>query len=59
MVRLSLHFLYKLYSFLVLVFLYVVIGMLVCKVVKKASGAEIFPNIKFWKELPFFVKVST
>ena len=29
------------------------------KFVKKAEGAEIFPNLSFWKSLPFLVKVSS
>jgi len=28
------------------------------KIVKKAEGPEIFPNIEFWKSLPGLVKVS-
>lgn len=36
---------------------YVAVGMLICKVAKKAEGEQICPNVGFWKDLPFLVKV--
>ena len=34
-----------------------VAGILFMKFVKKAEGAELCPNIAFWKALPFYIKV--
>jgi hypothetical protein len=38
-------------------FLYFVVGVVFMKFVKKKEGAEIVPNIIFWKSLPVLVKV--
>lgn len=43
----------------VLLFLYVVVGVLVMKFVKKAQGPEMILNLSFWKEFPGRVKVRT
>ncbi|XP_072029421.1 uncharacterized protein [Amphiura filiformis] len=42
--------------FVVLVFVYIVGGMVFMKVVKKAEGKEVVPNVNFWMELPNYIK---
>ena len=46
------------YSALLSLVLYFVIGALVLYFVKGARGLEAFPNYAFWKELPIYIKVS-
>jgi len=41
----------------VLVILYLVVGVIIMKTVKKAEGANLIPNVDFWKSLPSVVKV--
>ncbi|XP_057293141.1 uncharacterized protein LOC130621806 [Hydractinia symbiolongicarpus] len=41
---------------LVIIFLYVVIGVIVNKYIRKLEGEEVFLNIKFWKDFPSLVK---
>ena len=36
---------------------YFIIGSIVNYKVKGARGLEVIPNIHFWKELPFLIKV--
>lgn len=35
------------------------IGILAMKLIKKAQGLEVIPNIEFWEALPGLVKVGT
>ncbi|KAK3578738.1 hypothetical protein CHS0354_010119 [Potamilus streckersoni] len=42
--------------FFVLLLVYIVGGMLFLHYVRGAQGIETFPNLAFWKELPFLVK---
>lgn len=43
--------------FLVIVVIYLVVGVLVNKFVRGATGAELIPNRSFWAELPSLIKV--
>ena len=45
------------YRMLVLALAYVIIGVLFMKFAKKEEGVNIFPNVNFWKRLPFLIKV--
>ena len=38
---------------------YLVIGGVVMYFAKGARGIEVIPNITFWKDLPFLLKVNT
>jgi len=45
--------------FFVFVFLYIVLGIILNKYVRKLETAEYFPNIVFWREFPSLVKGGT
>ena len=38
---------------------YVVIGMIAKATVKGARGVEMIPNLNFWKDFPFLLKVNS
>ena len=46
------------YSIILAVIAYFVIGAVIMAKVKGARGMEIIPNIAFWKDLPFLIKVT-
>ena len=48
-----------LYSFICIVTVYLVGGVLFKKMYRKESGRDVVPNVTFWTELPGLVKVST
>ena len=37
---------------------YVVIGIIIQAAVRGASGVEVIPNVTFWKDFPFLIKVK-
>ena len=43
--------------FVVLVFVYIIGGMIYMKAIKKAEGKEIVPNVDFWLNFHHYVKV--
>jgi len=45
--------------FFVFVFLYILLGIILNKYVRKLETAEYFPNIVFWREFPSLVKGGT
>ncbi|XP_059161705.1 uncharacterized protein LOC131944860 isoform X2 [Physella acuta] len=42
--------------FFVFILVYLIGGVLFLKYVRKAQGAEVIPNVEFWKELPSLIK---
>ncbi len=44
-------------SLLVVVVLYLVVGSIINFQFRKLRGIEVIPNVEFWKNLPFLVKV--
>lgn len=44
--------------FVSVLILYVVIGTVTMKFVKKKEGIEVIPNVTFWRVIPVLVKVS-
>lgn len=52
------YFLFFCCSFISLLVVYLVAGILFNKYSKGASGKELFPNVNFWIDFPFLVKVS-
>lgn len=45
-------------AFVVLVFVYILVGVAVQKGVRKATGKEMIPNYTFWSSVPGLIKVS-
>lgn len=55
----SMFFFLTIDRFFVLLFVYLVGGIIFNKTRREAQGLEMVPNIAFWKALPGLVKVST
>ena len=47
------------YSIILAIATYLVVGGIYMFKVKGARGLETIPNIAFWKDLPFLIKVNT
>ena len=48
---------FSIFSFVVLLFVYIVGGVIFQRYVRGASGKEVIPNVGFWEEFPLLVKV--
>ena len=46
------------FRLLVAIVAYIVVGMLVMRYYKGARGIEMIPNLSFWKDFPFLLKVK-
>ena len=55
---LFLFFFFFFFRFFSLLFVYLVVGMIFMKFVKKAEGKEVIPNSTFWFAIPGQIKVS-
>ena len=53
----SLHFLFHIFSALVALVTYFIVGGLINYFHLGARGVEIIPQYLFWKDLPFLIKV--
>ena len=47
-----------LHRFFAAVLAYFVVGIIVNYRYKGARGSEVFPNVDFWKDVPFLIKVG-
>ena len=45
------------FRFFIGVALYLIIGVIIMKCVKGATGVEMIPNYKFWSDLPLLIRV--
>lgn len=45
--------------FACIIIVYLIVGILVMKFVKGASGKDVVPNVGFWSDFPFLVKVRS
>ena len=45
------------FRFLAAVITYFIVGVIVMKFYKGATGKELVPNYEFWSDLPFLIKV--
>ena len=54
-----LYILYYLLRLIVAIVAYVVIGMIINATVRGARGVEMIPNLSFWKDFPYLLKVNS